>query len=158
MKKTFLMCMGMVLCLLSVLFMGCGEKEKDKVPEDAVAALESSMVYVEGGTFSMGATSEQGSDYESDEKPVHSVTLSDFYIGKYEVTQSQWVAVMGTNPCSSSFGLGDDYPVYDVSWEEANEFCAKLSELTGKTYRLPTEAEWEYAARGGQKADGTKYA
>ncbi|MDE7149998.1 MAG: formylglycine-generating enzyme family protein, partial [Bacteroidales bacterium] len=125
---------------------------------EAAFGMELEMVAVNGGTFSMGATSEQGSDYESDEKPVHSVALSSFYIGRYEVTQAQWNAVMGTNPCSSSYGLGDDYPVYNVSWTEAVEFCNKLSQKTGKKYRLPTEAEWEYAARGGQKADGTKYA
>ena len=124
------------------------------------------MVAVAGGTFQMGATSEQGSDAFSDEKPVHSVTLDGFYIGKTEVTQAQWEAVMGTTiaqqrdkaGASSLYGVGDDYPMYYVSWEEAVQFCEKLSRLTGKTYRLPTEAEWEYAARGGQRADGTKYA
>ena len=126
------------------------------------------MVYVEGGTFQMGATPEQGDDAQDDEKPVHKVTLDSFYIGKYAVTQAQWQAVMGMTlaetqaktPHASAplYGIGDDYPMYYVSWEDAQAFCAKLSERTGKTWRLPTEAEWEYAARGGKKADGTKYA
>lgn len=134
------------------------------IPE-AVTALEAAMVYVDGGTFMMGATSEQGDDYDSDERPVHNVTLDGFYIGKYEVTQGQWKAVMGTALSDTImendwplYGVGDDYPMYYVSWNDATAFCGKLSELTGKTYRLPTEAEWEYAARGGQQADGTKYA
>ena len=114
------------------------------------------MVFVEGGTFQMGATSEQGSDAEADEKPVHSVTLSDFYMGKYEVTQAQWKAVMGKNP--SHFTGDDNLPVERVSWEDVQEFIQKLNTLTGKTYRLPTEAEWEYAARGGKKSQGYKYA
>ena len=113
------------------------------------------MVAVAGGTFQMGATSEQGSDAESDEKPVHSVRLNDFYIGATEVTQAQWKAVMGTEP---SYFKGDNLPVENVTWNDAVAFCEKLSQMTGKTYRLPTEAEWEYAARGGQHADGTKYA
>ncbi|MBD5397246.1 formylglycine-generating enzyme family protein [bacterium] len=124
------------------------------------------MVAVAGGTFQMGATSEQGDDAYDSEKPVHSVTLDGFYIGKTEVTQAQWEAVMGTTIAQQRdkagafklYGVGDDYPMYYVSWEEAVQFCEKLSQLTGKTYRLPTEAEWEYAARGGQQADGTKYA
>ena len=113
------------------------------------------MVLVEGGTFTMGATSEQGSEAESDEKPAHRVTVGDFYIGKYEVTQAQWKAVMGSNP---SCFKGDDLPVENVSWNDVQEFIRKLNALTGRTYRLPTEAEWEYAARGGNKSQGYKYA
>ena len=112
------------------------------------------MVYVKGGTFTMGATAEQGSDAESDEKPTHSVTVSDFYIGKYEVTQAQWRAVMGSNP--SKF-TGDNNPVEKVSWDDIQEFIKKLNAQTGKKFRLPTEAEWEYAARGGNQSKGYKY-
>lgn len=127
--------------------------------------MEMRMVYVQGGTFSMGSK-EKPMWEVPDDIPVHSVTLSDFYIGQYEVTQAQWEAVMGTTiyqqqkktTYRSLYGVGDNYPMYYVSWEEAQAFCAKLSEATGKTYRLPTEAEWEYAARGGQNNDGTKYA
>ena len=112
------------------------------------------MVFVKGGTFTMGATAEQGSDAESDEKPTHSVTVSDFYIGKYEVTQAQWKAVMGSNP---SYSKGDNLPVEWVSWNDIQEFITKLNAQTGKKFRLPTEAEWEYAARGGHKSKGYKY-
>ena len=117
--------------------------------------VASDMVYVAGGTFMMGATEEQGDDAYNDEKPVHSVTLDGFYIGAFEVTQAQWKAVMGTN---LSNWKGDDLPVENVSWSDAVSFCGKLSQMAGKEYRLPTEAEWEYAARGGQQAGGTKYA
>ena len=112
------------------------------------------MVYVEGGTFDMGATTEQGSDAESDEYPVHSVTLSDYYIGKCEVTQELWEAVMGSNP--SRF-KGAQNPVENVSWNDCQEFVSMLNSLTGRTFRLPTEAEWEYAARGGKKSSHCKY-
>ena len=112
------------------------------------------MVYVKGGSFAMGATAEQGSDAQSDEKPTHSVTVSDFYIGKYEVTQAQWEAIMGTNP---SNWKGDNLPVENVSWNDVQEFITKLNAQTGKKYRLPTEAEWEYAARGGNQSKGYKY-
>ncbi|MDE5742823.1 MAG: SUMF1/EgtB/PvdO family nonheme iron enzyme [Bacteroidales bacterium] len=118
--------------------------------------MELPMVAVQGGGFMMGATSEQGRDYDSDERPVHQVMLDGFYIGRFEVTQAQWNAVMGTNP--SYFKGDDNRPVEKVSWHDAIEFCDKLSAMTGKKYRLPTEAEWEYAARGGQQSDGTKYA
>ncbi|MCF6171663.1 MAG: formylglycine-generating enzyme family protein, partial [Bacteroidales bacterium] len=104
------------------------------------------MVFVKGGTFQMGCTSEQ-SDCDDDEKPVHTVTVGDFYMGKYEVTQKQWRDVMGSNP--SWFSGCDDCPVESVSWNEVKEFIKKLNEKTGQHYRLPTEAEWEYAARGG---------
>ena len=126
----------------------------DNCPK-VIKKLAENMVYVEGGTFTMGATSEQGSDADSDEKPAHQVTLSSFYIGKYEVTQAEWQAVMGTNP--SRF-KGDNLPVENVSWDDCQEFIRKLNELTGKQFRLPTEAEWEYAARGGKRSYGAKYA
>ena len=117
--------------------------------------LINNMVRVEGGMFMMGATSEQGSEAESDEKPAHQVTLSSFSIGKYEVTQEEWEAVMGSNP--SSF-KGMKLPVEQVSWNDCQDFIRKLNQLTGKHFRLPTEAEWEYAARGGSKSRGYKYA
>ena len=113
------------------------------------------MVRVAGGTFQMGATSEQGSDAFDWEKPVHSVTLSDYYIGQTEVTQELGEAVMGSNP---SYFTGDNRrPVEKVSWDDCQEFIEKLNRLTGKNFRLPTEAEWEYAARGGNKSRGYKY-
>lgn len=112
------------------------------------------MIAVEGGTFTMGATSEQGSDVFNDEKPAHQVTLSSYYIGKTEVTQELWQAVMGSNPSNFS---GTNLPVEQVSWEDCQTFITKLNELTGKNFRLPTEAEWEYAARGGNKSQGYMY-
>ena len=118
------------------------------------AFVEIEMIYVEGGTFTMGCTKEQGNDCLDSEKPVHQVTVSSFYIGKYEVTQAQWKAVMGNNP--SEFE-GDNFPVESVSWYDIQEFILILNAGTGKTYRLPTEAEWEFAARGGNKSQGYKY-
>ena len=126
----------------------------EEVP-DVIKKLVENMVRVEGGTFTMGATAEQGSNPNGDEKPTHQVTLSTYYIGKYEVTQAEWQAVMGTNP--SGF-KGDNLPVESVTWFDCQEFIRKLNELTGKQFRLPTEAEWEYAARGGNKSNRTKYA
>ena len=119
-----------------------------------VKGVSFEMVYVEGGTFDMGATSEQGSDADDEEYPVHRVTLSDYYIGKYEVTQELWEAVMGSNP--SKF-KGAQNPVERVSWNYCQEFVSRLNWLTGMTFRLPTEAEWEYAARGGNKSRHYKY-
>ncbi len=112
------------------------------------------MVEVRGGTFRMGATSEQGSDAYSDEKPVHSVTLNSYYIGKTEVTQVLWKAVMGSNP---SYFKGDNLPVEKVSWNDCQEFIRKLNALIGQNFRLPTEAEWEFACRGGNNSRGYKY-
>jgi len=133
------------------------DKLNEQIPE---------MVFVEGGTFSMGCTNEQGSDCEKDEKPAHRVTIGDFYIGKYEITQKQWQSIMGTtvrqqrDKADASYpikGEGDNYPMYYVSWNEVQEFISRLNTATGKQYRLPTEAEWEYAARGGSKSWGYKY-
>ena len=113
------------------------------------------MVFVEGGSFRMGCTKEQGKDCHNYEKPEHQVTLSSFYMGKYPVTQGEWKAVMGHNP--AYFSKGDNYPVENVSWDDVQEFIRKLNMQTGKNYRLPTEAEWEYAARGGKKNLGYKF-
>ena len=120
-----------------------------------VNGVEFKMIKVEGGTFSMGATSEQISDVFNSEKPVHSVTLSDYYIGETEVTQELWQAVMGSNP--SEFKGDNQRPVEYVSWNDCQEFIKELNQLTGKKFRLPTEAEWEYAARGGKYSRGYKY-
>ncbi len=119
-----------------------------------IGELIESMVMVEGGTFTMGATSEQGSDAHDREKPTHRVSLSDYYIGKYEVTQEQWQAVMGSNPSKYK---GSRKPVEQVSWNDCREFIKKLNSLTGLNFALPTEAQWEYAARGGNKSRGYKY-
>ncbi len=113
------------------------------------------LVYVEGGTFTMGATREQGSDACDLEKPSHSVTLSSYYIGETEVTQALWQAVMGSNP--SEFTGDSRRPVEQVSWEDCQRFISRLNSLTGQQFHLPTEAQWEYAARGGSKSRGYKY-
>ena len=114
------------------------------------------MVKVEAGTFMMGATSEMEEGIATDnEKPVHQVTLTkDYYMGKYEVTQALWKAVMGRKP---SFFEGDNLPVEWVSWNDCQKFISKLNKMTGRRFRLPTEAEWEYAARGGKKSRGYQY-
>ena len=112
------------------------------------------MIGVQGGTFTMGATPEQGNEAYSQEKPAHRVTLSSFSIGQTEVTQELWEAVMGSNP---SYWKGPKLPVENVSWDDCQEFVKKLNALTGLNFRLPTEAEWEYAARGGSKSQGYKY-
>jgi formylglycine-generating enzyme required for sulfatase activity len=121
-----------------------------------IKEIENNMVPVPGGKFTMGCTAEQGSDCSGDEKPAHTVTLSSFYIGKYEVTQAQWESVMGSNP--SNFKGCANCPVENVSWNDVQDFISKLNAKTGKKYRLPTEAEWEYAARGGSSSRGYKYA
>ena len=139
-------------------------KTNQEVQTYTVNGVSFKMVAVEGGTFSMGATEEQGSDAYDDEKPVHLVTLSSFSIGQTEVTQELWQAVMGSNPSyfqASTFphyGINLQRPVEQVSWDACQTFITKLNERTGKNFRLPTEAEWEYAARGGNKSQGYKYA
>ena len=120
-------------------------KKRNPIMTYTVNGVSFNMVYVEGGTFQMGS---------NDEQPVHSVTLSDYYIGQTEVTQELWQAVMGSNP---SYDKGAKNPVNNVSWNDFQEFISKLNRLTGGSFRLPTEAEWEYAARGGNKSRGYKY-
>lgn len=112
------------------------------------------MVHVQGGEFMMGCT-DKHSECSVNEAPAHPVKLNGFYISKYEVTQGLWQAVMGSkNP---SKVVGDSLPVTRVSWYDAQTFIGKLNQLTGKKYRLPTEAEWEYAARGGQLSHNYRF-
>ena len=112
------------------------------------------MVYVGPGTFVMGATPEQDIDLWLNERPTHRVTLSPYFIGKYEVTQELYAAVMGNNP--SKF-KGAKRPVESVSWDDCQDFIRKLNALTSMNFRLPTEAEWEFSARGGNRSEGFKY-
>ncbi|HPY96321.1 MAG TPA: SUMF1/EgtB/PvdO family nonheme iron enzyme [Candidatus Cloacimonadota bacterium] len=155
-----------ILLITLLLALACFAK---KMPDN--------MVMVEGGTFEMGGDANDLYDEYADtddgnEKPIHQITVSSFYIGKFQVTQKEWLAVMGDNP--SEFE-GDNLPVETISWYDAVEFCNKLSEKEGLTsaytfngsditcdwsangYRLPTEAEWEYAVRGGKKSKGYEF-
>jgi formylglycine-generating enzyme required for sulfatase activity len=123
------------------------------------------MIGVEGGTFMMGASNIDGGDPQANEFPAHEVTVSSFSIGQTEVTQELWMAVMGDNPsyCCADYyytNYDDDFrrPVEMVSWYRCKQFIDSLNKLTGRHFRFPTEAEWEFAARGGNKSEGYKYA
>ena len=130
------------------------KSERKAVKNFHIGGVSFDMIWVEGGTFCMGATSEQGNDAYGDEEPVHSVTLSGYYIGKTEVTQALWESVMCSNPSTIQ---DNDLPVENVSWDDCQEFIRKLNSLTGQNFRLPTEAEWEFACRGGNNSRGYKY-
>lgn len=129
-------------------------EERAKEKTFTVGGVSFKMIRVEGGSFMMGSPDNDSGAYDF-EKPQHRVTLSDYYIGETQVTQALWKAVMGDNP--SRF-KGDSLPVESVSWIDCQDFIKQLNQKTGKTFRLPTEAEWEYAARGGRKSQGFKYA
>jgi len=161
-------CYGIYGLIMMILPM-CGACSHFEEPETIFPKEQCDivMVYVMGGTFTMGCAPEQQNDCDERENPSHEVTLNDFYIGKYEVTQREWHLVMGTDlllelkpavgleaPLS---GKKDNHPMYYVSWEDTQEFIERLNDRTGKNYRLPTEAEWEYAARGGNQSRGYKY-
>jgi formylglycine-generating enzyme required for sulfatase activity len=119
-----------------------------------VKGVQFTMIKVDGGTFTMGATNVQENNVEDGITTEHQVTLSSYYIGQTEVTQALWQAVMGSNPSSFRF---ETYPVENVSWDNCQEFLRKLNSLTGENFKLPTEAQWEFAARGGNKSRGYKY-
>lgn len=140
-----------------------GDGESNFIPNKLEAPIETitingvsfKMVKVEGGTFRMGATFEQDIICETNERPLHYVTLDDYYIGETEVTEALWKAVMGSKPL---YFRDPQKPAHGVSWDDCQDFIQKLNELSGKNFRLPTEAEWEYAARGGKKRQFFKYA
>ena len=142
-----------VTTLIDYLLNGIWSWQQDQT--FTVNGVSFKMVYVEGGTFTMGATAELEDDAEEYEKPIHEVFLSDYRIGETEVTQALWLAVMGNNPSRYTGDLSR--PVEQVSWNDCQTFISKLNEMTGKHFRLLTEAEWEYAARGGKKSHGFKY-
>ena len=131
------------------------QKGKNKDIPVVIQQLINNMVPVEGGIFLMGGTAEQGSEVSDLEFPIHEVTVSSFSINKYEVTQEEWEAVMGENPARLH---GVKHPVEQVSYRDCQRFIRKLNKLTGKKFRFPTEAEWEFAARGGNLTEGYKYA
>lgn len=134
----------------------------------SVNGVSFNMIKVQGGTFTIGATPEQESENPwDDERPAHEVAVTDYMIGETAVTQALWEAVMGVSIQeqskkgtlgSSLRGVGANYPMYHISWDDCQEFVARLSQQTGKKFRLPTEAEWEFAARGGNQGKGFKYA
>lgn len=142
----------MAFCV-SVLFSSCNTIS-DR--EFEVNGVKFKMIAVEGSSFMMGATPGQGDDARENEKPAHKVTVDGFLIGETEVTQELWFAVMGSNPSHFKYKDGN-YPVENVSWNDVQEFIKKLNAITGQQFRLPFEAEWEYAARGGKKSTDKKY-
>ncbi len=150
--KSFKIMLLAAIAVMSVSFVSCEKDNEDAVETQkfTVSGVEFTMVKVNPGTFTMGAM-DGDNDAHANEKPAHQVTLSQaYYIGQTEVTQELYRAVMGTNP--SDFNWTTNLPVESVSYNEALAFCEQLSAKTGKTFTLPTEAQWEYAARGGHKA------
>lgn len=127
------------------------------IPEP-VKQLMSQMEYISGGTFEMGCSQEQRGKCADNELPGHAVTLSSFTIGKFEVTQEQWHAVMKYYPKANSPCNQPNCPIVQVTWEEVQLFLQKLNKMTGQSFRLPTEAEWEYAARGGNASRNAVFA
>ncbi|MGL4957148.1 MAG: formylglycine-generating enzyme family protein [Bacteroidales bacterium] len=151
-KLQFIICVLLVATLHTQAFAKSSNTAKNQ--SITVKGVSFDMIYVEGGTFRMGCSVEQ-INCEKNEMPSHPVTLDSFYIGKFEVTQKLWTTVMGKNPSTKK---GNNLPVDNISWSDCQSFITKLNTLSGKTFRLPTEAEWEYAARGGKQATETVYA
>lgn len=131
----------------------CAEKSKTFT----VNGVSFRMIKVYGGTYTMGCTPEQENNCEDREYPAHSEIIVDFMIGETEVTQELWKAVMGEIPSGILLGEKFQWPATYISWDQCQKFISRLNRLTGQTFRIPTEAEWEYAARGGNKSHGYKY-
>ncbi|MBP3763697.1 MAG: formylglycine-generating enzyme family protein [Bacteroidales bacterium] len=133
-------------------------QEADSVVTVRLAGgVQFDLVWVEGGSFTMGNNQAKGVKYSFQAaRPEHKVSVGSFYIARHEVTQALWTAVMGGNP--SKFSGSDSLPVDCVSWDEARQFALLLSQMTGHRFRLPTEAEWEYAARGGRRSRRNPFA
>jgi formylglycine-generating enzyme required for sulfatase activity len=131
--------------------------EGDEKLDPIIKKLQADMVLVEGGTYTMGWLEGRDGEGYDNEKPAHEVTVSDFHISRFQVTQAQWRAVMGSDPPKLPNKGCDDCPVENVSWDNVQDFLEKLNKLTGQNYRLPTEAEWEFAARGGNQSQGYLY-
>ncbi len=161
MKKTLFFCL---MAMFAFAMTSCSDDDDDNNNNSSYQAVEVAdgiqftingvqfkMVEVEGGSFMMG---EESTEAWADEAPVHQVSLDDYYIGQTEVTQELWEAVMGSNPSQNESAK---YPVESVSWVYCQTFIARLNKLTGKKFRLPTEAEWEFAARGGISSKNYKY-
>ncbi|MCW5906535.1 MAG: formylglycine-generating enzyme family protein [Chitinophagales bacterium] len=160
---------SLLLCIAATLFLNAQSTQhgkaaktvvKENKPLDAktkaiLQEIEERMVLIEGGTFTMGCVNPQDTDCYYWEKPRHTVMVDTFYMGKYPVTQKQWKTIMGSDPSKKEC---QDCPVIYVSWHDAQMFISKLNQLSHQNYRLPTEAEWEYAAKGGNKSHGYKYA
>lgn len=123
--------------------------------KEHIENLLSSMVRVEGGSFTMGCTQSKDKECNETEFPPHNVILSSFFISKYETLQALWVEIMGNNP---NFRNNPNYPITNISWNDTQKFIEQLNYLTGLNFALPTQAEWEYAARGGRKSHHTIYA
>ena len=155
MKRLLLTLLTLVCVMLTTVQAQTSQGELLADTTITVGGVSFKMIAVEGGTFTMGATDEQGIDAHKNEKPAHRVTLSSYLIGETEVTQALWKAVMRSNP--SEF-RGANQPVEQVSWSDCETFIRKLNKKTGMNFRLPTEAEWEFAARGGNKSKGYKFA
>lgn len=149
MKRLFIF-----LFLILVSGSAIAQTEHDSIIWFNVKGVSFKMIFVEGGSFVMGCTSCESGDCENDEKPAFAVTLSSYYIGECEVTQDLWKAVTGNNPSKYKSSLR---PVENVTWFECQKFVEKLSKLTGRTFSIPTEAQWEYAARGGKKSQHYRY-
>ncbi|KAA6301413.1 MAG: Serine/threonine-protein kinase pkn1 [Candidatus Ordinivivax streblomastigis] len=147
----------MLLVCISAVIVSC-EKEDEKEGKKATLIYDQiDLVLVKGGTFTQGATGEVGDDIE---RPAHQVTLHDYYIARLEVTQKQWFDVLGRWPDlkpDNVNGKGDNYPIYYVTYEDVQDFLTELNKQSGKSYRLPTESEWEFAAHGGLKSKGYTY-
>lgn len=131
---------------------------KDAPPDpkvkEVLKEIESKMVQVEAGSFTMGCINPMDTECVYWEKPRHTVTINAFYMCKYDVTQKEWKTIMGSLPAANTC---ENCPVINVTWFDAQQFINKLNQLSGKNYRLPTEAEWEYAAKGGNKGHGYKF-